>query len=111
MRVNLCFICVTLVQYTCCQRILTANHYIIVGAEGWNGKSNLLSVTSPYSEQNIIYNFHTYDPFLFTHQGASWAGWEPAVTARAVPYPPKQSVIDSLIKATTVQSLKDALFV
>ena len=40
---------------------------------------------------------------------ASWAGWEPAVTARAVPYPPKQSVIDSLIKATTVQSLKDAL--
>lgn len=90
-------------------RQVTANHYIIVGAEGWNGKGNLLSITSPYSEQNIIYNFHIYDPFLFTHQGASWAGWEPAVTARAVPYPPKQSVIDSLINATTVQSLKEAL--
>ncbi len=89
-------------------RQVTANHYIIAGAEGWNGRTNLTSMI-PYGETNIVYNFHTYDPFLFTHQGASWAGWEPAVTARAVPYPSKQPVIDSLVKATSVQSLKDAL--
>ena len=89
-------------------RQVTANHYIIAGAEGWNGRTNLISMI-PYGETNIIYNFHTYDPFLFTHQGATWAGWEPAITARAVPYPSKQSVIDSLVKSTSVQSLKDAL--
>src|SRR5437868_10129938 len=26
----------------------------------------------PFSDPNIIYNFHFYDPHIFTHQGATW---------------------------------------
>ena len=38
-------------------------------------------------DDNIIYTFHFYDPFLFTHQGPSWAGVkETANTAILFPY-------------------------
>jgi endoglucanase len=30
--------------------------------------------SKPFADPNIIYTFHYYDPFLFTHQGATWAG-------------------------------------
>ncbi|RWE59000.1 cellulase family glycosylhydrolase [Mesorhizobium sp.] len=37
-------------------------------------------------DDNIIWTFHTYDPFLLTHQGATWAGdFIPYVTG--LPYP------------------------
>lgn len=37
-------------------------------------------------DDNIIWAFHSYDPFLLTHQGASWAGdFIPYVTG--LPYP------------------------
>ncbi|BCM22171.1 glycoside hydrolase family 5 protein [Mesorhizobium sp. J8] len=38
------------------------------------------------ADDNIIWDFHAYDPFLLTHQGASWAGdFIPYVTG--LPYP------------------------
>lgn len=39
------------------------------------------------ADDNIIWTFHSYDPFLLTHQGATWAGdFIPYVTG--LPYPP-----------------------
>ena len=29
---------------------------------------------SDYPDENVIWTFHSYDPFLLTHQGATWAG-------------------------------------
>lgn len=46
-------------------------HTIIVGPAGWNGYNNL-NAMPVYSDTNLIYTFHFYDPFMFTHQGASW---------------------------------------
>src|SRR5258706_6039848 len=89
-------------------RQVTANHYIIAGAEGWNNRHDLVSNT-PYPEANVIYNFHFYDPFLFTHQGADWTGWAPAKEARGVPFPSSPATVDSLIMATSFQDLKDQL--
>ncbi|MBN9551754.1 MAG: cellulase family glycosylhydrolase [Alphaproteobacteria bacterium] len=38
------------------------------------------------ADDNVIWAFHSYDPFLLTHQGASWAGdFIPYVTG--LPYP------------------------
>ena len=40
-----------------------------------------------YFDDNLLWTFHSYDPFLLTHQGATWAGdFIPYVTG--LPYPP-----------------------
>lgn len=46
-------------------------HYIVIGPAGWNSYHNL-SAMPVYDDEKLIYTFHFYDPFLFTHQGASW---------------------------------------
>jgi endoglucanase len=52
-------------------RAAAPNHTLIVGASDWNSPL-LLSTMTPYAEPNLIYNFHFYSPFLFTHQGAAF---------------------------------------
>jgi endoglucanase len=54
-------------------RQICPNHTLIVGAQDWNG-IDALNNSQPYNDTNIIYTFHYYDPFIFTHQGASSAG-------------------------------------
>jgi endoglucanase len=54
-------------------RKIAPNHTMIVGAEDWNGLDALAKM-KPFDDNNIIYTFHFYDPFIFTHQGATWAG-------------------------------------
>jgi len=46
-------------------------HYIIIGPAGWNSYHNL-SAMPVYDDDRLIYTFHFYDPFLFTHQGSTW---------------------------------------
>ena len=89
-------------------RQATSTHYVIAGGEGWNSIDGLLQL-QPYSDAKVIYNFHFYDPFLFTHQGASWAGWPPAVAAQQVPYPSSPAAVAPLVAATSNTALKDAL--
>src|SRR5438105_2270845 len=47
-------------------------HTIIVAGANWSSSNELLSM-EPFSDPNIIYNFHFYDPHIFTHQGATWS--------------------------------------
>jgi endoglucanase len=61
------------------------NHTIIAGGHRWSGLYEMLFL-EPYADANVIYNFHFYEPFAFTHQGATWAG--PNLSFyRNVPYP------------------------
>jgi endoglucanase len=46
------------------------NTIIAVGAR-WDDDDDLL-FTEPFRDPNIIYNFHFYEPHVFTHQGATW---------------------------------------
>jgi endoglucanase len=42
------------------------------------------------ADDNIIYTFHFYEPFLFTHQGADWVGDQVATTGIPFPYDAKK---------------------
>ena len=89
-------------------REATPDHSIIVGGEGWNGINGLIQLT-PYNFQHIIYNFHFYDPFLFTHQGATWTGWQVAMDARNVPYPSSPAAVAPLIAGSSNTELNNTL--
>ncbi|MEP6848152.1 MAG: glycoside hydrolase family 5 protein [Acidobacteriota bacterium] len=66
-------------------REIAPKHTLIVGFHEWNGRQKLIE-SKPFADPNIIYTFHYYDPFVFTHQGSTWAG--PALKdLRSVPFP------------------------
>jgi endoglucanase len=56
---------------------------ILFGDVRWYGIDELVS-RQPFADPNIIYVFHFYEPFIFTHQGAPWAGLG---TTHDIPYP------------------------
>jgi aryl-phospho-beta-D-glucosidase BglC (GH1 family) len=66
-------------------RSVAPNHTIIACGARWSGLEDLLPL-QPLALSNILYTFHDYEPFAFTHQGATWT--DPAVQPlRNVPYP------------------------
>ena len=52
-------------------RAITKDTYIICGGVMYNNVRTVPLIDIPLDDK-IIYNFHCYDPFLFTHQGAYW---------------------------------------
>jgi endoglucanase len=44
---------------------------VIIGGEFWSGINSLATLKLP-DDPYIIPTFHYYDPFFFTHQGATW---------------------------------------
>lgn len=61
------------------------NNTIIVAGANWSGTTELLFM-EPLRDSNLIYNFHFYDPHIFTHQGATWSTNYVHYLAK-VPYP------------------------
>ena len=70
-------------------------HTIIVSGPNWGGIDGLLKM-KPLADKNIIYSFHCYDPFIFTHQAATWAG-EQVKPLRDVPYPSSPESVEPLL--------------
>ncbi len=64
-----------------------------------------LAEMSPVKDRNVVYNFHFYEPFWFTHQGATWAGPAPR-GLRGVPYPSSPDKVSTLV-ADLKERLKD----
>jgi endoglucanase len=52
-------------------RTVDTKHTIVVGGVNFNNYNDL-STLPVYTDKNLLYTFHFYDPFVFTHQGASW---------------------------------------
>ncbi len=76
-------------------RAAAPNHTIIASGHRWSGLSEMLFL-EPYSDANVIYNFHFYEPFAFTHQGATWAG--PNLPFyKNVPYPSSPEAVQVLL--------------
>jgi len=58
---------------------------LLVGASNYNSIYELSRFVR-LADENIIYVFHFYEPFLFTHQGAEWVGAQVATTGVPFPY-------------------------
>jgi endoglucanase len=58
-------------------------HSILFGDTDYYGIGPL-SHRQPLADDNVIYVFHDYEPFIFTHQGASWASM---ASTHDLPYP------------------------
>lgn len=67
------------ISYKCIERIrkIAPTIKILVGGYWNNSPEAVKDLAMPYDE-NIVYNFHDYDPLVFTHQGASWIPDMPA---------------------------------
>jgi endoglucanase len=68
-------------------RRIDNKHTIIVGGTDYNSIKKLVTIPK-YTDTNLIYTFHFYDPHIFTHQGATWG--EPSMASlKGVPFPYK----------------------
>ena len=47
---------------------------VLVGPGRWNQVSELPLLRLPDDDLNLLVTLHSYEPFYFTHQGATWAG-------------------------------------
>jgi endoglucanase len=63
-----------LVQTLTTIRATNPTRTVIVGPVRWNSIGSLKDLTLPANDTHLLVTIHYYDPFHFTHQGASWAG-------------------------------------
>ena len=56
-------------------RASTLHTTLILSGACW-GSAEALARVNPaeFPDDNLIWSFHSYEPFLFSHQGATWAG-------------------------------------
>lgn len=77
-------------------RQVAPNHTIIVAGAHWSGLEDLLML-EPIALSNIIYTFHDYEPFPFTHQSATWTSTQ-VQPLRGVPYPSTPDAVEPNVK-------------
>lgn len=86
-------------------RTVDSTHTIIVGPSDFNGLRSLQYMPE-YEDDNLIYTFHFYDPFILTHQGANWT--DPSmVDLTDIPFPydaSKMPTFPSSLSGTWIQS-------
>jgi aryl-phospho-beta-D-glucosidase BglC (GH1 family) len=68
---------------------------IIATGPNWGGIWGLMKM-KPLADRNVVYSFHCYDPFAFTHQGATWAGPD-VIPLKGVPYPADSASVTPLM--------------
>ncbi len=73
-------------------------HTIVCTGPNWGGIDGLLKL-NPFADRNIVYSFHFYDPFTFTHQGATWSGRVPPLL-KGVPYPSTPEAVADVVART-----------
>ncbi len=80
---------------------------IIATGEDWGGIDGLLAL-APLADPDVVYSFHFYEPFTFTHQGARWAGPVQA-ELRDVPYPSDPESVERALSATGPERARRAI--
>jgi aryl-phospho-beta-D-glucosidase BglC (GH1 family) len=78
-------------------RQIDRQHTIIASGANWDGLEDLLE-TEALNDPNIVYSFHFYEPYPFTHQGASWAESE-FPYYKNIPYPASPELLAEKFKS------------
>jgi endoglucanase len=73
-------------------RMKNPHRTIFVEPGNWGSIDELKNLVLP-SDDNVIVSVHCYDPFYFTHQGATWTGGETPVTGIVFPGPPASPLV------------------
>jgi endoglucanase len=63
------------------------NRVYIVGGTNYNGLNDLIEM-GKLNDDKLIYSFHFYEPYIFTHQGADWTSDKTYM--KGFPYPYKR---------------------
>ena len=81
-------------------RQIDTRHTVLATGANWDGLEDLLEAEA-LPDGNVIYTFHFYEPYAFTHQGINWAESE-LPFYKNIPYP---ATPESL--AEEVKSIRD----
>lgn len=81
---------------------------IVVAGHKFSAIDELLAV-KPLLDDNIVYTFHFYEPFNFTHQGASW-GWPLWAKFRGFPYPSSVAALAPVIDTLDAEAQPHARY-
>lgn len=91
-------------------RTVDSTHTIIFGDAQWYSIDKLVK-REPFADNNIVYAIHSYDPFVFSHQGASWTDYS-TIRNLKFPYNPEEwseYSSDFGVRASTPSGTKSAL--
>jgi endoglucanase len=92
-------------------REIDSRHSIIVGGIEYNSINALFGLPV-YDYDNIIYTFHFYDPYLFTHQGETWGNPPNLRTLKGLPFPANAHALPKIprdLRGTWIeQSIKNS---
>lgn len=64
-------------KYIKMMREIVPDAYIVIGGVCYNNVLFVELIDVPLDEK-IVYNFHCYEPMIFTHQGAYWVDYMPS---------------------------------
>jgi len=82
-------------QVLAAMRASAPRHTLIAGGPLWSGPDQLVRM-EVVADRNVVYNFHCYEPFRFTHQGASWAG-DSVKGLKNAPYPSSPEAVAGVL--------------
>ena len=91
-------------------RTVDQAHTVIVGGVQFND-IQYLNPLGTLKDNNVIYSFHFYEPFIFTHQGASWVQNGVPVATKYLPFPydaSKMPAMNPLVRGTWGESSYNA---
>ena len=89
-------------------RQIDQQHTILASGANWDGLEDLLD-TEALPDPNIIYTFHFYDPYPFTHQGATWAESD-FPYYKNIPYPATPELIAQRLKSISGDKARYRLY-
>ncbi|HEX4154027.1 MAG TPA: cellulase family glycosylhydrolase [Acidobacteriaceae bacterium] len=89
-------------------RQIDTQHTIIANGAHWGSLGDLIT-TEPISDTDVIYNFHFYEPYQFTHQGATWGSPE-WLSYKNIPFPATPDQIAAILKTIPGDNARYQLF-